>query len=430
MRAASSRRILVALVVSHLGAAYGAQKPAFLRYNGVSCDTGTGTNNVLSSSGRPVTLDSCTSGCAANGFGVFANWDGDPFRANATGHCTVFNRCDAPKCDTRNSTWRNLARGGTHDWAIGCAADPPTPAPAPRPAPKPGPGVVAPCFDASCRHWLDTDGNRIEAHAAGMLEAPNGRWYWYGESKKTPQLQDHGVNCYSAPSISGPWKNEGAVLNQSDIVLPGDEGPYIVERPKVLYNENTKTYVMWFHLDKAGYSFKHAGIATSTQPHGPFKFSKGLLPDNLPSYDMSLWRDPQDGQAYFVRSVDNKFTAISRLAPDYMSSTGIISNHSVFEGMALFRHPNGTYYIVGSHLTGWAPNELMLFRANGKTLDDPQWVDMGNPTGDPTSFNSQPTYVVQYTPQDGDPYFVYMVSARPSTQRRLQRLDTGAHSSL
>ena len=50
----------------------------------------------------------------------------------------------------------------------------------------------------------------------------------------------------------------------------------------------------------------------------------------------------------------------------------------------------------------------MLFRAAGKTLDDPQWVGMGNPTGDEVSFNSQPTYVVQYTPHTGDPYFVYM----------------------
>ena len=117
-------------------------------------------------------------------------------------------------------------------------------------------------------------------------------------------------------------------------------------------------------------------MATSKQPQGPFTFLYGLLPDGQPSYDMSLWRDPQGGQAYFVRSVNNQFTGISRLSPDYLNSTGIISNHSVFEGMALFRHPNGTYYIIGSHLTGWGHNPLMLFRAAGKTLDDPQWVDM------------------------------------------------------
>jgi hypothetical protein len=70
--------------------------------------------------------------------------------------------------------------------------------------------IVRPCFDAGCAHWNDTDGNRIEAHSAGMLQSPlDERWYWYGESKKTGSLKDHGVNVYSAPDISGPWRNEG-----------------------------------------------------------------------------------------------------------------------------------------------------------------------------------------------------------------------------
>mmetsp|Transcript_6711 Transcript_6711/g.20136 ORF Transcript_6711/g.20136 Transcript_6711/m.20136 type:complete len:239 (-) Transcript_6711:385-1101(-) len=123
---------------------------------------------------------------------------------------------------------------------------------------------------------------------------------------------------------------------------------------------------------------------------------------------MSLWRDPFDSTAYFIRSCDNSYTGISRLTKDYLNSTGLISRHPVFEGMALFRHPNGTYYCIGSHLTGWNPNPLMLFRAAGATLDDPQWVNMGNPTRDATSFNSQPTYVVSFMPASGDAYFVYM----------------------
>ena len=78
------------------------------------------------------------------------------------------------------------------------------------------------------RHWNDTDGKRIEAHAAGMLQSPtDSRWYWFGESKKLDDSHDphkyetQGVNCYSAPSVAGPWKNEGQVLTQKDIVVPG-----------------------------------------------------------------------------------------------------------------------------------------------------------------------------------------------------------------
>jgi hypothetical protein len=78
------------------------------------------------------------------------------------------------------------------------------------------------------RHWNDTDGKRIEAHAAGMLQSPtDSRWYWFGESKKLDDSHDphkyetQGVNCYSAPSVTGPWKNEGQVLTLIDIVVPG-----------------------------------------------------------------------------------------------------------------------------------------------------------------------------------------------------------------
>ena len=76
--------------------------------------------------------------------------------------------------------------------------------------------------------------------------------------------------------------------------------------------------------------------------------------------------------------------------------------------MAFFRLPNGTYYLIASHLTGWNPNPLMLFRAAGTTLDDPQWVDMGNPTGEVESFNTQPTAVVSHKAADGTSYFVYL----------------------
>ena len=84
--------------------------------------------------------------------------------------------------------------------------------------------------------------------------------------------------------------------------------------------------------------------------------------------DMSLFLDPLDGQAYLIRSVANRYNAISRLSADFLGSQGVISTYRpVFEGMALFRHPNQTIYCIGSHLTGWNPNPLILLRAEGET---------------------------------------------------------------
>lgn len=151
----------------------------------------------------------------------------------------------------------------------------------------------------------------------------------------------------------------------------------------------------------------HTARALPNQtPCGTFTFEHALQPDGIPSLDCNLWKD-DDGQAYFVRSCDNSYTGISRLTPDYLNTTGLISKGPRFEGMAFMRLPNGTYFIVTSHLTGWNPNPLMLMRATGTSLDNPQWLDTGNPTHNATSFNTQPTYVVK-SMASSSPVFVYM----------------------
>merc|ERR1712151_862719 len=97
------------------------------------------------------------------------------------------------------------------------------------------------------------------------------------------------------------------------------------------YNTETKKFVMWFHLDANSYKYRHAGVAQADSPTGPFEYVHGILPDGLKSLDMSLFRDPVDGKAYFVRSVDNKYVGISRLTSDYLNSTGMISTAPLFE---------------------------------------------------------------------------------------------------
>jgi len=294
----------------------------------------------------------------------------------------------------------------------------------------PSKGAIRSCFEEStCQKWRDDKGEPIEAHGAGLMKDPvGGRWYWYGESRKTQNLTSHGVNCYSSDSLAGPWRREGSVafasgkeiqsgsadpypqvLRQNMIRLKGahPRGPYVVERPKVLFNAKTKKYVMWFHLDSHDYKYRRVGVATADLPQGPFTFVHAIQPDGIPSLDMSLWVDV-DGQAYFVRSCDNLYTGISRLTDDYLDSTGLLSKGPKMEGYALFRLPNGTLYMLSSHQTGWNPNPLMLYRANGPDLSDPQWQDLGNPTRHVESFNTQPTYVVPYTTKKNETYFMYM----------------------
>ena len=124
----------------------------------------------------------------------------------------------------------------------------------------------------------------------------------------------------------------------------------------------------------------------------------------------SLYKDPVTGEAYLIRDVAHQFVGISRLTDDYLNTTGIVSQLGDCEGMAMYRLANGTYYLITSHLTGWSPNPLIAWRSDSTQLENTTWTALGNPTQDQTSFNSQPTYVVRYTPRNTSvaPYYVYM----------------------
>ena len=40
----------------------------------------------------------------------------------------------------------------------------------------------------------------------------------------------------------------------------------VAERPRVLYNNGTRAFVMWLHVDEADYELARVGIAVSHQP--------------------------------------------------------------------------------------------------------------------------------------------------------------------
>lgn len=124
--------------------------------------------------------------------------------------------------------------------------------------------------------WKDMNGNRINAHGGGMLYK-DGVYYWYGEHKLPSRSEDEkadgGVHCYSSTDLYS-WKDEGLVLSvdydnqESDIAFG-----CILERPKVVFNETTAKYMMYFKLypKGQGYKYGYLGVATADQPEGPFK---------------------------------------------------------------------------------------------------------------------------------------------------------------
>ncbi len=237
--------------------------------------------------------------------------------------------------------------------------------------------------------WTDTDGNRINAHGAGIM-LHEGIYYWYGERKgkdtyRSPgvgwecyRTEAGGVSCYSSRDLKN-WKFEGVVLQPDTIDSASDIHPtMVIERPKVVYNDKTRKFVMWMHIDNPYYSAARAGVAVGDSPTGPFTYIRSERPNNSESRDMTVFKD-DDGKAYHIYSSEGNSTLhISRLSDDYLSQSGSFSRNfsgRFREAPAIFKH-DGKYYMVTSGCSGWSPNEAEWAVAASimgpwKTIDNP-----------------------------------------------------------
>ncbi len=229
--------------------------------------------------------------------------------------------------------------------------------------------------------WLDDAGHPIQAHG-GMITRFGDRWYWYGEHKGAPncpgttRVDVIGVSCYSSADLHS-WHYEGLALTADGSV---DElnPKWVMERPKVLYNEKTGKYVMWFHSDSPDYTAAQAGCAVSDTPEGPYTYLHAMQPNRFDCRDMTLFVD-HDGIAWLVHSGNwNKTMYFSRLTEDYLNFTGesyatLIDQER--EAPALLWR-DGRYYSVTSGCTGWAPNSALyavsrFIGCGWKLIDNP-----------------------------------------------------------
>lgn len=203
----------------------------------------------------------------------------------------------------------------------------------------------------------------------------------------------------------------------------------VVERPKVIYNDKTKKYVMWFHKDGEGvgtYNLAETGIAVSDSPTGPFKLVDSIRPNNHESRDMTLFKD-DDGKAYLIYSSEDNWTLhIAEMNEDYTGLTGKYSRNYVDksgskgvyarEAPAVFKQ-DGKYYIISSGCTGWDPNQMGYSVTGdittGMTADGGtgpfQMTELLNPcigTNAGKTFGGQSAYVLPVQGKAG--CFIYM----------------------
>jgi len=295
--------------------------------------------------------------------------------------------------------------------------------------------------------WKDDSGVAINAHGGGLLYH-DGTYYWYGEHKMAGRRGNSamvGVHCYSSENLYD-WTDRGIVLPVSSDRNSEIARGCILERPKVIYNEKTKKFVMWFHLEfrGLGYATARSGVAVSDSPTGEFTYIRsvrpnaGVWPANLSDEEKSLlqpqpgeessaeqrraarldvlYRDfdggqmardmtvfvDDDGKAYHLfASEENQTLHIVLLADDYLSHTDTyvrVFPYRNMEAPAVFKH-DGRYYFLASGCTGWAPNAARS--AVAENILGP-WQELGNPMvgrnprnglGPEKTFGGQSTYI-------------------------------------
>ena len=179
--------------------------------------------------------------------------------------------------------------------------------------------------------WLDADGHPIQAHGGGVL-LHDGVYYWYGENKNGPTLNKNrvdviGISCYSSCDLYR-WKFEGLALKAVPDDASHDLHPNrVCERPKVVYNEKTRKFVMWVHIDDAKYQAARTGVAVADRPAGPFRYVGSFRPNGGESRDMTVFQD-DDGKAYVVfGSGWHTHVQIAELTDDYLQPSGVYTNH-------------------------------------------------------------------------------------------------------
>ena len=245
--------------------------------------------------------------------------------------------------------------------------------------------------------WLDTDGNRIQAHA-GYILYENDTFYWYGENKEKSQSEfdvwHWGVRLYSSKDLYN-WKNEGIILLPE---LEDVNSPIYykakMDRPHILYNEKTKLYVMWLKImSEASAGF--AVIATSKSIKGPFTIVKtDYSPNGFTFGDFDLVKI--EDKAYCVYERPHSEMIITPLTEDYLGveednyKSYFHNGHPPFirEAPAVFERDNKIYMIT-SGTTAKFPNPSEVAVADSmmgewKVLGDPHVNDSKK-----TSFDSQ-----------------------------------------
>ena len=222
--------------------------------------------------------------------------------------------------------------------------------------------------------WLDDRGQAVQAHGGGIIKVGD-TFYWFGEDRgRDNEDGKRYVGCYSSTNLA-QWTFRNQVLKLAN---PENFGRgWVLERPKVFYSAKTGKFIMYMHIDgpapgeSGGYKLARVGVAVCDTVDGDYQYVKSFRPLGHESRDIGQFVD-DDGTAYLIFEDRPYGFRIAKLSDDCLNvekEICLIPEH--MEGGAIV-HFGGLYYVIGSNLTGWAPNPNRY--ATAKSLAGP-WSD-------------------------------------------------------
>ncbi|GHI02497.1 beta-xylosidase [Streptomyces cellostaticus] len=264
-----------------------------------------------------------------------------------------------------------------------------------------GPAQAAPQTITSGTQFTDTSGNPVHAHGGGVIKVGS-YYYWFGEDRNSDNTF-RSVDAYRSTDLKS-WEFRGHVLTQSSAA---ELGTAYIERPKVIYNAATGTFVMWMHKENGvDYSQARAAVAVSKTVDGTYTYQGSFRPlGQYMSRDLTTFVD-SDGTAYMVSAAnENHDLHLYKLTADYTGIDSLVANpwpggHR--EAPALFKR-GGVYFMLTSGATGWNPNQQQY--ATATSLAGP-WTAWTN-VGDFAAYGSQTAYVLPVQGSSGTSY-LYM----------------------
>ncbi|PQA53430.1 hypothetical protein C5O19_24615 [Siphonobacter curvatus] len=209
---------------------------------------------------------------------------------------------------------------------------------------------------------FDAIGDAIDAHD-GEIAYFDGVYYLYGTSYdcgfewQNKQAPFCGFKVYTSPDLMN-WTDRGYLFDAQTPVWQSrcNGSTYGCFRPHVIYNQQTKTYVLWINVYDNRVGFR---VFTSSAPTGPFtEVAEPTLAINstspvagLNNGDHDTFVD-EDGTAYLAYTDWRAKGAIviEQLTADYLSGTGRHVNavtKEKTEAPGLFKR-KGLYYITYS----------------------------------------------------------------------------------